>query len=542
MKNNLKKNKIKILLTFVFLLMFLFLIQNLSSKENDLQTTESVDFKLGQLSDTSKNITEGVVEGDVVENINRNQTQTPVKKIAKSTSEPVSSFGGVSGVDNCGLTLNFKLDNASFSKDSNSNYTMYIKNEGREKCSNASISVYYSNNQSFVSSNPKPSASNYYWVLGDMESGDLKTILFSTSYKEGDISSDTIQTEACATADDSEDACASITSNLTQGQTLSLQTAPDTVEKTVVPAVYTTSALNTSFNPDSKEYGTWVWTSPYAMSTSYRDKVIAGSVANNINTIYITIDDYLNINSLPAGIDKETKKKKYSEALQGFIVLANKNNIQVDVEAGWRDWAEVPNTNKANVIIDYAIEYNNTYTNKIRGIQFDVEPYLLSSYEKNKGPVLTNFVNFVANVSNRLGSNKLALSIVIPHFYDSSQKWTPAVNYNGTNDYTFNHLLNILDKRPGSSIILMSYRNTAEGTDGSIKISKTEVDQASSGGYSTKVIVAQETGNVEPGYVTFYKTSKDYYIKQINIINNEFKNKVNFGGISVHYIDPFLEL
>lgn len=527
MKNNLKQHKVKILSFFLFLLLSLLVIQNLSSTENIVESKEFVDVKLGQLSDTNKNVSEGEAIGSFNKR-NHNQIKNN-PTVTNDNSEPISSTVA-SGGEGCNIALNFKLD-------SNSNYTMNVKNQGLEKCDSTSVSVYYSNNQSFLSSNPKPSASNYYWVLGDIDPGVSKIISFNTIYKEGDLSLDTVLTEACATGSNSEDACATLVSKLDIKQST-------TTSIMQTPSVKKVTDANTapSFNPETKEYGTWVWTSPYAMSSLYRDKVVTGSVANKINVIYITIDDYLNINSLPAGVDKEIKKKKYSDALESFIILANKNNIQVDVEAGWRDWAEDPKATKANILIDYAIEYNKSRSNKIRSFQFDVEPYLLSRYEQNKASVLTNFVNFIGNASNRLGSNNLHFSVVIPHFYDSSQKWTPAITYNNSKNYTFNHLLNILDKRPGSSIILMSYRNTAEGDDGSIKISKTEIDQAFSGGHSTKVIVAQETGNVEPDYVTFYQKSKDYYLSQVNIINNQFKNSVNFGGVAVHYIDPLLDL
>ncbi len=534
MKNNLTNNKIKVLGIISFLLLSALVIQNLSSTDSAMEIKE-VDVKLGQLSDTTT-----VSKGEAVGSVSK-RDRKPVVVVGEIVSKPLSSFAGTAGGENCSLALTFKLDKDVFSLGSNSNYTMDVKNAGAETCVNASISVYYSNNQSFVSSVPKPSASNYYWVLGDILQGITKSISFSTTYKAGDVSLNSVQTEACATADDSEDACATLVSNLGTTTSAPIASAP-VVESPVVNDPVAVVGEVTPFNPDTREYGTWVWTSPYAMSATYRDKVIAGAVANKINVIYITIDDYLAINSLPAGLDKDTKKRRYSDALENFIILANKNNIQVDVEAGWRDWAEDPNATKANVVIDYAIEYNNSRANKIRSFQFDVEPYLLTRYEQNKASVLTNFVNFINNATNRLGSNNIRLSVVIPHFYDSAQRWTPAITYNNSSNYTFNHILNILDRRPGSSIILMSYRNKAEGTDGSILISKTEVDQASVGTGSTKVIVGQETGNVEPGYVTFYQTSKANYINQINIINNQFKGSKNFGGISAHYIDPLMDL
>src|SRR5690606_32081869 len=114
----------------------------------------------------------------------------------------------------------------------------------------------------------------------------------------------------------------------------------------------------------------------------------------------------------------------------------------------------------------------------------------LPTYEQNKAPHLLHFVEFVDQSMERLLNSDLRFSVVIPHFYDSKQNWTPLVTYAGRTDYTFNHVLRILDRKAGGSIILMSYRNFAEGKNGSIEISKVEVDEASDG-YRTKVIVAQ---------------------------------------------------
>jgi hypothetical protein len=238
----------------------------------------------------------------------------------------------------------------------------------------------------------------------------------------------------------------------------------------------------------------------------------------------------------------ENKKKIYSDALEAFVKTANQNGIAVDAEAGWRDWAEPSERYKAYTIVDYLISYNNTRSTKIRSLQYDVEPYLLATYNTNKIARLSNFVGLIDETVKKMSGNNLKLSIVIPHFYDDTQKWTPAFNYGGVTDYTFNHLVRIMDKKEGSMIILMSYRNFALGDNGSIEISNAEINLTSEIGHGTKVIVAQETGNVDPGFVTFFGLSKQEYLNQISIINKTFEQKSGFGGIAVHYIDPFLEL
>lgn len=426
----------------------------------------------------------------------------------------------------CNLTLNI-------TQESNTDYTFRIKNNGLKMCRSTSMSVYFPDNLSYVSSNPKTTSSDYYWNLGNINPNGEKVISLVTKYKA--TNSTKIKLEACVASNNGRDACSSVGSSI-------LPLIKPVVTTPTIPASSTVNPSTTLTDSGSSEYGTWVWESPYRMSDSYMNKVISGSVANKINVIYLTIDDYLNIYNLPEGPSKEAEKVKYSDSLEKFILAANKVNIQVDVEAGWRDWAEAPNTYKGKAIIDYVIEYNSLRKNKIRGVQFDVEPYLLPTYETNKAVILKNFVAFVDTSTKILGSNELRLNIVIPHFYDSTQQWTPSFTYGGVTTHAFDHILRILDTRPKSSITLMSYRNFSLGNDGTVEISKAEMDQASEGTHSTKIIVAQETGNVDPGYVTFYNLSKAEYEKQISIIKNTFANRKNFGGIAVHYIEPFLLL
>lgn len=296
-------------------------------------------------------------------------------------------------------------------------------------------------------------------------------------------------------------------------------------------------------NISDKEYGTWVWKSPIQMSETEIRFLVKKAHENNINVLYVTIDDVLDIYALENIEERAIQKKAYSEALQRVVRIAKEKGISVDAEAGWRDWAEADQKFKAFTIVDYVTEYNKTYTSyPLRGLQYDIEPYLLPSYEKNKGELLTNFVGLVDEITFLLGNSNLRLSIVIPHFYDDQQAWTPEVIYKGVTQHTFSHVIDILDNRTGSTIILMSYRNFAEGDNGTIQISEVEVREASNSAHRTKVIIGQETGKVDPEYVTYYGLSKEYYLEQIGIVQNRFKTKLGFGGMAVHYIEPFLEL
>lgn len=290
----------------------------------------------------------------------------------------------------------------------------------------------------------------------------------------------------------------------------------------------------------AKEYGSWIWTPVASMSTQYMESVLSGAKADGVNTMYISIDTYLDIFTMPKGPARESQKKAYSDKLEDFITRANQKGIQVDAEAGWRNWAEDDNIYKGLAIVNYVKNFNNSHQNKFRGFQYDVEPYLLDSYEKDKETVLKNFVKLVDQTENFIGSDPLSFSVVVPDFYDEKDALTPKFAYNGKKDYTFKHLLGILDRKENGSIIVMSYRNTATGSDGTIEISNNEMQTANK--HNTKIIIAQETGDVAPAYITFYNRPKEYFAKEISLINGAYDSYSNFGGIAVHYVNSFLAL
>lgn len=432
----------------------------------------------------------------------------------------------------CMINLSLVPSSNSVAIGGSTTYTMTIKNLGKTRCLNPSVSVYYSNNVDYVEANPKPTASNYYWRFGNLAFNQSYIISFTTKHKVGVEEGAEIATEACATANNSADSCAMNKVTINSFEEGGVVSNPNTNEPPVNPP-----PMNTD-----KEYGVWVWDSPLKMTATKEQSVVNFSANNKINVIYVTVDDYLDIYNLPEGAEKESKKKAYSDALENFIKLANAKDIKVDALAGWRDWAEPEVTWKAFAILDYVKEFNATRATKLRAVQYDVEPYLLPTYETNKAKVLTNFVKLIDDSAKRLAGANIDFSIVIPHFYDSEQRWTPSFSYGGYNTHTFNHLLRIMDTRPNSSIILMSYRNFSEGDDSTIAISQVEVAQASIGNSTTKVIVGQETGNVEPDYVTFYNTSRAYYEEQVAIVQSTFNAYKNFGGMAVHYIDPLMLL
>ncbi|MBI2120901.1 MAG: hypothetical protein HYT94_04735 [Parcubacteria group bacterium] len=302
-------------------------------------------------------------------------------------------------------------------------------------------------------------------------------------------------------------------------------------------------SLEKPATPKNTELGIWIWESPLQMSEARETEFLNEIAKNKMTVAYVTVDDYLDIASLSAGPDKDNAKEAYFDALADFVRNAHERGIQVDAEGGAKNWSMDENRWKGYALIDFVKEYNRSRPGaKVRNLQYDVEPYLLPAYETNKEEILLGFIEFIDESARRMQDVDAGFSVVIPHFYDAAQKWTPKVVYNGTEKHTFSHLLSVLEKKPRSDLIVMAYRNFFDGDNGVKKISEAEIQEASSGGFKTRIIVAQETGNVPPSYVTFYGRSRTELFQALSDIDNHFSPYRSFGGAAVHYVDSFLDL
>jgi hypothetical protein len=418
-------------------------------------------------------------------------------------------------------------------------YNITLSNQGKETCRNASLSVYYTNQEQYVSSDPKPSASDYYWGFGDV--APARSVGLSLTTKNSSVSGRDIVSEACATAENYSDVCAQTVIFVQTGasKTDSLtNVVTNTINKIKAPTVG--GVWGKQFS--QKEFGIWVWDSPKKMTAAYAEKVISTSQQNGFNVIYVTIDDYLPISQIGSQSEKDKQTKSYMQALSVFVQSARQAGIQVDAVAGAKDWSKPENRWKGYAVIDFVKQYNETYPNAaVRNFQYDVEPYLLADYDNNKASVLKDYIEFIDESARRMKEVPAGFSVVIPHFYDKEQKWTPAFTYNGSDAYAYTHLLRVLAQKNNTEVIIMAYRNFFNNQNGTRQISEEEIKESSSG-YGTKVIIAQETGDVPPAYVTFHDYPKVSLYDALSDIQSHFGSYKNYGGTAVHYLDSFLKL
>ena len=455
--------------------------------------------------------------------------ETVTKNISIKTATPLAE----KFIIGCYLSFILKPSADTITRGGHILYEIIIKNIGGTICRNTSYSFYYSSYEKYISAIPRPTISNYYWNIGVLAPG-AKYHSHIETHSNLSTNETFLQNEACATSDNViTDICVNNTINISDKKTI--LTTPTTLNQINTSVLYTP--------PARKEFGVWIWRSPIQMSTRMAKQLITTAKQNGINAIYITIDDYLKTTTFQNEDKKNGAVTAYFAKLNQFIIEAHAQNITVDVEGGAPDWAEPKNKWKGYALIDFVKHYNARYPDaKIRALQYDVESYLLPEYASNKTSVLTSFVSFINTSVTKMRGVNAGFSVVIPHFYDSAQKWTPPIVYNGKTAYVFTQLLHILGRKKTSTLILMSYRNFFYGNNGVQALSTPELTESSNKSYTTKIVIAQETGNVNPSYVTYFGESKSDYLHVVKLIYSRFKNFPSFQGVATDYLTPFLKL
>jgi hypothetical protein len=297
---------------------------------------------------------------------------------------------------------------------------------------------------------------------------------------------------------------------------------------------------------EGKEIGAWIWDPVNEMSTSTMAQLVDAASENHFNAIYLSIDAYLEIEAMPASAARSAALQNFSSAAYNFISLAHQKNISVDAEAGETDWGEPQNYQLADDIMDFVVAFNASHDGKFRGVQYDVESYSLPQYTTDPATVLAQYVGLVENLvqqdtvlaapSNAPSASvspgapsgaQLPLTMIVPYFYASS---------------SYGQIIQSLGQLPDGDgrMMVLAYRNTASGSDGSIALARPEITDADAADVS--VLIAQETGDVQPASITFYGMSKGNLFSAVQEINAAFSSDRAYGGIAVDYLQSFSAL
>lgn len=271
-----------------------------------------------------------------------------------------------------------------------------------------------------------------------------------------------------------------------------------------------------------------------------------------VNLVYLDISDYMDIFEQPDASIKEMDRNKFINKVSAYISTAKDNNINVQALIGNKEWGNASHRYLNQIAIDFIEEYNNSHPDRgFSGIQFDIESYNQDSFNvQNQQAIFTEFLDTVDQITKRFSDlqgsgvnfSGLELGFAIPYWFDGENENIKKVIWNGEEKHVLYHLLNRLNVTQNGYIVVMAYRNFADGPDGVIEHSKNEVNFLQEYLPRVRIIIGQELTNTQPKKITYFGKDFKYMLGELDKILIVFEESPNFVGFAYHQATALLDI
>ncbi len=271
-----------------------------------------------------------------------------------------------------------------------------------------------------------------------------------------------------------------------------------------------------------------------------------------VNLVYLNISGYIDIFEQSDLSIKEIERNKFIDKIDAYISIANGKNIKVQALIGNKEWGNASHRYLNQIAIDFIEEYNASHPEGgFSGIQFDIESYNQDNFTvQNQQAIFSEFLDTVEQITKRFGDlqgsgvnfSAFELGFAIPYWFDGENGNIEKVYWNGEEKHVLYHLLNRINTIQNGYIVIMAYRNFADGTDGVIEHSKNEVNFLRDYLPRVRIIIGQELTNVQPKKITYFGKNFKYMLGELDKISAVFEDSQNFVGFAYHQADALLEL
>lgn len=260
------------------------------------------------------------------------------------------------------------------------------------------------------------------------------------------------------------------------------------------------------FSPaEKKSKATWIWQSE--MIGTEKQQILDFSKQNEITLIYLRIDT--------------TKPYDY---YRSFILEATAQGIEVHAVAGHPAWALTKNQMRMMNLVTWVKEYNQSagQEERIRGIQLDIEPYLLPQWETDRKRVIgewqDNIKEFTAEAKK---DADLEVSTAMPFWLDDipapDQPEMPLSKW----------MISQFD-----TISIMAYRDTVTGPNGILSLVEQEMKEADE--LEKRVLVAVNLKKLNDDHASFAEEGISEMNRQLELLPEHLGQHPSYGGTAIH--------
>lgn len=252
---------------------------------------------------------------------------------------------------------------------------------------------------------------------------------------------------------------------------------------------------------------TWLWDT--AVIQEDPEAVIDFCMEQQVEVIFLQIQQH---------VPEEDYRK--------FIALAHDQKIEVHALNGEPEWAYAQHGSKGDEFLAWVQQYNAgaaSEKERFTGVQFDVEPYQLNSWDEEQQQIVAQWSSNMENWLQQAQDQELYTSAAIPF-------WLSRIAATDGSGTFSSWVISRFD-----AVAVMAYRDSGEQI---IELSKEELQEADELGKS--VWIGMELGHTDEGeYVSFHNKGIAVMEDEMQKVTQLGSRYSSFAGVAVHHYEAW---
>ena len=291
-----------------------------------------------------------------------------------------------------------------------------------------------------------------------------------------------------------------------------------------------TLAFPAAANSVRSSRSVWIWepeTFRLLDDLEYRATVIRFLRQRHVDRVYLYADEYKGRN--PIRETPELYRSLVSELRgKGIDVHALLGSYYLKTET----YVLPENQKAARAMLRRVLAYNDASKSPERftGAHFDVEPHMLDAWTTDRLELSVLFLERLDEWMTIADKSGLEVSAAVPFWLDRYEvEWRGRLR--GMNE----HVQATVDV-----IVLMDYRDKADGRDGILRHAEDELRWAAA--HDKRVVIGLETGESEPSKVTFRQEGNAALSRELRKVEKALAGNRAFAGFAIHHLDTWMKL
>jgi hypothetical protein len=285
----------------------------------------------------------------------------------------------------------------------------------------------------------------------------------------------------------------------------------------------------------------WVYkTQELAVSPSAREELLEFCRARDITDLFWQAQ-------FTAGDTSNTVVVASAPVVRQFLREANGRGLRVHALSGDPSHVRPQNYGRVLARVEATVAFNEAgaAAERFAGVHFDIEPHGLPDWKSaslaERCRLLTQLVEVNAAAVERLRSRApgMLYGADITFWFDKvKEDGSPEypVTFRGVTKDATKHLLGLVD-----NVGIMSYRNTAEGRNGIIRLVENTIAHAD-GGTRGRAFVGVKMADIGPRNETFHGRTEAEMTRALESVEKAYAGHRGFAGLAYFHYAAYREM